>query len=412
MTFFSYFKEAWDSIVANKLRSFLSMLGIIIGVSSVILLMAVGAGAEQGIMNQMASLINNNITIQTRWGYTTRTDDTIHGYVKSIRLTPELANDLEAVFPELSGAVTYGVTAMWQVTYDNNSAISSFAGVPIDYLEKMAFTLDGGDNFRQSDFDNVESVAVVNKNVVDSLFPAGGALGHKITYNGKEYTIIGTLSDASIFGMVYIPITTYQQKISGNTDLSAITVRLNAEDNNPLWQARIQYFLLRKYNVKHLDLAGFSLQTTASMGDVIENSMAIFSILMGAIGGISLLVWGIGVMNIMLVSVTERTREIWIRKAIWALNKDIIQQFLIESILVTFFWGLIAIIFSILVSLFVNSLGIRGGAASGGMAFQMAVTAQVTILAFSLTFVVGILSGILPARKAANLNPIDALRFE
>lgn len=176
------------------------------------------------------------------------------------------------------------------MTYDNNSAISSFAGVPIDYLEKMAFTLDGGDNFRQSDFDNVESVAVVNKNVVDSLFPAGGALGHKITYNGKEYTIIGTLSDASIFGMVYIPITTYQQKISGNTDLSAITVRLNAEDNNPLWQARIQYFLLRKYNVKHLDLGGFSLQTTASMGDVIENSMAIFSILMGAIGGISLLV--------------------------------------------------------------------------------------------------------------------------
>lgn len=409
MTLLNYFKEARESIIANKLRSFLSMLGIIIGVSSVILLMAVGEGAQQGIMDQMASLINNNITIQPRGGFTTRTDEETHGYVKAITLTPELADEIEEAFPDLSGAVTYGATTLGQVSYGNNSSMSSFAWVPLDYLQKMALTLEEGDSFNQSDFDNVEMVAIVNKNVVDSLFPAGNALGQKITYNNRDYTIIGTLSDASILWMVYIPITTYWQKVAGNRDISAITVRLSAEANNAERTARVQYFLLRKYNVKHLDLAGFSLSSTAAVGDVIDSAMAIFSILLGAIGWISLLVGGIWVMNIMLVSVTERTREIWIKKAIGALNKDIIQQFLIESVLVTFFGGLIAIIFSLLLSWGINSLQISYG---DNMTFQVAVTAQVAIIAFTLTFVVGILSGILPARKAANLKPIEALRFE
>ncbi|GHW02762.1 hypothetical protein AGMMS50249_5480 [candidate division SR1 bacterium] len=411
MTFFAYLHDAWTSVISNKLRSFLSMLGIIIGVSSVVCLMAVGSGAQKGIMDQMASLINNNLTIQSQGGYTTYTNDDVKGYVKAITLTPELAVEIEDSFPELSGAVTYGTTTMGQVTYDNKLAMSSFAGVPIDYLAKMEFTINGGSNFRQSDFDDAENVAVVNKNVVDSLFPAGGALGQKITYNNKEYTIIGTLSDASIIGMVYIPITTYRQRIAGNQNISAITIRLEADDNNALWQANIQYFLLRKYGAKHLDLAGFSISSTAAIGDVISSSMGLFNILLGAIGGISLLVGGIGVMNIMLVSVTERTREIGIRKAIGALNKDIIQQFLIESILVTFFGGILAIIFSILVSMFVNSLNISYGSDTD-MTFQMAVTVNVMITAFTLTFLVGILSGILPARKAANLKPIDALRFE
>jgi hypothetical protein len=179
----------------------------------------------------------------------------VKGYVKAITLTPELAEEIEAAFPELSGMVTYGITAMGAVSYSNNVSMGSFAGVPLDYISKMEFDIDLGSNFNQSDFDNAAEVAVVNKNVVDSLFRTTYPIGEKIKYNNKEYTIIGTLKDASILGMVFIPITTYQQRISGNTNISAITVKLPAEADNALRTARVQYFLLRKYNVKHLDLA-------------------------------------------------------------------------------------------------------------------------------------------------------------
>jgi putative ABC transport system permease protein len=310
MTFLSYFKDARGSIIANKLRSSLSMLGIVIGVASVIILMSIGAGAQQEIMNQMSSLINNNITISSQGGYTTYKSDEVKGYVKSITLTPELAEEIEAAFPELSGAVTYGATTMGAVSYGDNVSYSSFAGVPLDYIQKMGMSINLGSDFNQSDFDTAAEVAIVNKNIVDALFRTTFPIGSKITYNNKEYTIIGTLEDSSIMGMVFIPMTTYWQRITGNTNISAITIKLKAEENNTQRQGKINYFLLRKYGVKHLDLAGFSLNSTAAIGDVIDSTMAVFNLLLGAIGGISLLVGGIGVMNIMLVSVTERTREI------------------------------------------------------------------------------------------------------
>lgn len=404
MTFLAYLKDSRTTIVSNKMRSALSMLGIVIWISSVIILMALGKWAENAMMQQMASLINNNLTIQSQWWMTVWTSEEVNGYVKAIRITPELADEIEEFFPELSGRVTYGNTAIGQVQYGSKSSMSSFAGVPIDYLDKVDFTIDRWDTFYQSDFDNAEMVAIINKNVVDALFPTGNPIWEKITYNSKEYTIIWTLEDASIIGMTYIPITTYWQKIAWNQDISALTVTLKAEDNNKLWQWRIEYFLLRKYGVSHLDLAGFTISSTASVGDTIANSMMIFTVLLAAIGGISLLVWGIGVMNIMLVSVTERTREIWIRKAIWALNKDIIQQFLIESVVITLIGGVIALIFSFLVCFGLGKLNIQY--------LEPVITAQVAILAITVTFVIGILSGILPAKKAANLKPIDALRFE
>lgn len=404
MTFLTYLRDARTSIISNKLRSSLSMLWIIIGVSSVIILMAVGSGAQKWVMDQMASLINNNITLSTKGGYTVWTDEDTKGYVKSITLTPELAEDIENAFPQLSGAVTYGTTTMGMLSADNSSTFASFAGSPIDIISKMDLTMDYGSDFSQENFDKAESVAIVNKNVVETLFNNAYSLGEKVTYNGKEYTIIGVLKDSSMFGQVYIPITTYWQRIAGNTNIDAITIKLAAEEDNALWQARIQYFLLRKYNVKHLDLAGFSLSSTAAIGDAIDSSMAIFNILLAAIGSISLLVGGIGVMNIMLVSVTERTREIWIRKAIWALNKDIIQQFLIESIVITLIGGVLAIGFSQLVVYGVNQLHIEG--------LAPAITMDVVIVAVVLTFAIGILSGILPAKRAANLRPIEALRFE
>lgn len=311
MTFLTYFRDAWGSIISNKLRSSLSMLGIVIGVSSVVIMMAIGAGVQQSIKKQMSSLINNNVSISTKGGFTTYTSDEVKGYVKAITLTAELADELEAAFVELSGAVTYGNTTLGMVKNDNNVSMGAFAGVPIDYVKKMDLTLEYGRDFDQSDFDTAAEVAIINKNTAESLFGANSyPIGEVITYNNKDYTVIGMLSDSSIMGQVYIPLATYWQRISGNQNISAITVKLAADADNTLWQGRINYFLLRKYNVAHLDLAGFSLSSTAAIGNVLDSTMAIFSVFLGAIGGISLLVGGIGVMNIMLVSVTERTREI------------------------------------------------------------------------------------------------------
>jgi putative ABC transport system permease protein len=314
MTLLAYFKDAWSSIIANKLRSSLSMLGIIIGVSSVIILMALGAGAKQGMLKQMEGLINNNITLTTKGGYTVWTNEEINGYVKSITLSAELAQEIEAAFPQLSGAVTYGASAMGSVSKPNSKETSNsmgmLMGVPLGYVSKMGLTLEYGRDLDQFDFDSTSEVAVVNQNVVESLFNKKYSLGEKIVVNSKEYTIVGVLEDASIMDQVLIPLTTYWQRVAGNTNLSNITIKLATEENNAERQAKIQYFLLRKYNVKHLDLAGFSLSSTAAIGDTIDTMMGMFNLLLGAIGSISLLVGGIGVMNIMLVSVTERTREI------------------------------------------------------------------------------------------------------
>ncbi|MDD2537717.1 MAG: ABC transporter permease [Candidatus Absconditabacteria bacterium] len=382
------------------------MLGIVIGLSSVVILMAVGSGAQQGIMDQMSSLINNNITLSSQGGYTVWTDEEINGYVKAIEMTPELTEEIEAYFPQLSGSVTYGATTMGQIANEDqtSSTMGIFGGVPIDYIDKMQQSLSYGSNFYQSDYDTVQDVAIVNKNVVESLFNGAYAVGQKIVVSGREYTIIGVLDESSIMGQVTIPITTYQQRVSGNTNIDGITIKLSAEEDSDLWMQRIKYFLLRKYNIKHIDLAGFSLSSTAAIGDAIDSSMAIFNILLAAIGSISLLVGGIGVMNIMLVSVTERTREIGIRKAIGALNADIIQQFLIESVVITLIGGIIALLFSWVAVKGIASLGIEG--------LVPQITLSVVITATVLTFVIGILSGILPAKRAANLKPIDALRFE
>ena len=366
--------------------------------------MAVGAGAKQGILEQMSSLLNNNITIQSNGGYTQRTSEEINGYVKEISLTKELAEELETAFPELSGIVTYGGSTFGEMSDSSemNMTWGSVEGVPYGALQKLGYTFTAGEDFTEQDFDKKKMVVVIDKNVSDNLFPNSNAVGQTMIMNKKEYTIIGVLKETT--RSVYVPLTTYQNKISGSKKIDSITVKLGAEDDADLRTKRIQYFLIRKYGVKHIDLAGFSVTNNSDVGDSIDEAMGLMNILLGAIGSISLLVGGIGVMNIMLVSVTERTREIWIRKAIWALNKDIIQQFLIESIVITLIGGAIAVWFSFLIVHIVSMFNIED--------LTLVITSDVVFVALILTIVIGILSGILPAKRAANLKPIDALRFE
>ena len=367
--------------------------------------MSFGTWAQQWVKDQMASLITNNITITPDWWYTQRTDDDVHWYVKAITLDQKLIDDLQYYFPELSWKITYSNSSLWMLkNADNDNLMWQFMWVPIDYFEKTSLDRKYWNKFSQRNFDKNEDVAIINKNCVDYLYDDVEPIWQYIYYNNRKFKIIWILDEESIFGQAYIPITTYQQKVDTTTKIWSITVVLGYDDNVDEWMNKIKYFLMRKYNVSHIDLAWFSVSSLSAIGDAIDKAMWIFTYLLAAIWSISLLVWWIGVMNIMLVSVTERTREIWIRKAIWALNKDIITQFLIESVVVTSIWWILAIILSRLAIQLVNSFHIEW--------INVSMTMDVVVLATALTFLIWIVSWIWPAKKAAELQPIDALRFE
>ena len=405
MNFSTYIKDALWNLISNKMRSFLSVLWIVIWLFSVIFLMSFGTWAQQWVKDQMASLITNNITITPNGWYTQRTNDDVHWYVKAITLTTDLIDELQYYFPELSGKVTYSNSALWMIkNADSDSAMGQFLWVPIDYFDKMALDWNYWDKFSERNITKNEDVAIVNKNAVDELFDDVYPIWEYVYYNNRKFRIIWVLEEESIFSQVFIPITTYQQKVDNSTKIWSITVILWYDDDVDEWMNKIKYFLMRKYNVKHIDLAGFTVTSLSAIWDAIDKAMWIFTYLLAAIGSISLLVWGIGVMNIMLVSVTERTREIWIRKAIWALNADIITQFLIESVVVTAIGWIIAIILARLAIQLVNSFHIEW--------INVSMTMDVVVLATTLTFIIWIVSWIGPAKKAAELQPIDALRFE
>ena len=405
MTFSTYIKDALWNLLANKMRSFLSVLGIVIWLFSVIFLMSFGTWAQQWVKDQMWSLITNNITITPEGWYTQWTDDDIHWYVKAITLTTDLIDELQYYFPELSWRVTYSSSAFWMVkNEDDENLMWQFMWVPIDYIDKMSLDWKYGDKFSQKNMERNEDVAIINKTAITYLYDDVEPIWEYVYYNNRKYKIIWVLDEESIFGQVFIPITTYQQKVDSSTKIWSITVILSYDDDVDEWMNKIKYFLMRKYNVSHIDLAGFNVSSMSAIGDAIDKAMWIFTYLLAAIGSISLLVGWIWVMNIMLVSVTERTREIWIRKAIWALNADIITQFLIESVVVTAIWWVIAITLSWLAIQAINSLDIEW--------IHVSMTWNVVVLATTLTFIIWIVSWIWPAKKAAELQPIDALRFE
>ena len=405
MNFATYVRDARWNLITNKMRSFLSVLWIVIWLFAVIFLMSFWTWAQQWVKDKMGSLITNNITITPNWWYTKRTNDDVHWYVKAITLTTDLIDEIQYYFPELSWKVTYSNSALWNLkNADNDNSMWQFLWVPIDYIEKMSLDRDYWSQFSQSNFDRNEDVVIVNKNVVDELFDDVYPIWEYLYYNNRKFKVIWVLNEESIFGQAFIPITTYQQKVDTSTKISSITVILSYDDNVDERMNKIKYFLMRKYNISHIDLAGFSVSSLSAIWDAIDDAMSIFTYLLAAIGSISLLVGWIWVMNIMLVSVTERTREIWIRKAIWALNKDIITQFLIESVVVTAIGWVIAIILSRLAIQAVNSFHIEW--------INISMTWDVVVLATTLTFIIWIVSGIGPAKKAAELQPIDALRYE
>lgn len=416
MNFRAYVIDARNTIMANKLRSSLSSLWIIIWVSSVVILLSIGAGTKEQLTQNMWSMTTNSVTISA--------SNNASAGAKELPLTNEVVSFLQDTFSELSWSIAALKLASNQtLTYWTEVKSSTVNGISSNYFSLSKQAIKYGTGFTETDYTTKTRVAILNYSSLDSLFDNQNPVWQSIKIKGKRFTIIWILDQTSIESMgrwgssitAYVPFPTFQEEISVTKEYDSLVVYLPNDSDNATWKQIIHYALLKRLWLSNVDQAAFSVNSFASFVETLQSTITMFTYFLWVIGGISLLVWGIWVMNIMIVSVTERTREIGIRKAIGALKRDIIMQFLTESVVITFLWGFIAIVFSYAVVYGINfliSTMASSSGSSGPFSIHLSITSNVVILAFTLTALTGIWFGILPAQKAVQLKTIDALRFE
>ena len=410
---------AMRGLSANKLRSALTMLGIIIGVGAVITLLSVGEGVQNLITSQLQSAGTNLLIVLP-----VNIDDSAGqgGQFQTRSFEPSLTmSDLQAVRDPFNApdvvAAAPEVDTRSQVSYQKNTASLQVSGVTPEYETVRNSRADIGAFISQQDVDTRARVVVLGVRAMERLFDAGEyPIGRTIKIDRIPFTVIGVLEEkgGGAFGseddIIYAPLTTVQERLApslrnsrGESLLSVIYTQVISEDRMDAARTQIEELLRVRHNVQFRDDDDFTVINQADLIAIFGQITSVLTIFLGAIAAISLLVGGIGIMNIMLVSVTERTREIGIRKAVGARRKDILSQFLIEAVVLSLIGGVVGIL-----------LGWAGALAISKL--QSDLTAVVTIqsiaLAVGFSAAVGLFFGIYPATRAASLNPIDALRYE
>jgi putative ABC transport system permease protein len=398
--------EAFNTLRVNKLRTFLAVLGIVIGIGSVIALISLGQGSQAAVSNQIESLGANLLTVtpgSARGGFvqggsgsaTTLTLEDAEAIISSPTVT-----DVANVSPEYSRRA--------QVTASGKNTNTSIVGATTVY--STIHNINSSEGVFITDSDNVRQakVAVLGPTTVTNLFGTENPIGQSIRIQGQAFKVVGvTVSKGGAgFGnaddIVYIPLSTAQKVIFGSSSLTSIAVEAKNSDVMTSAQDQIGYVLLDKHKIVSPSNADFSIISQNDILSTMSTITGTFTALLSGIAAISLVVGGIGIMNIMLVTVTERTREIGLRKALGAKKKDIISQFLIESIILTFAGGVIGMLVGVLISFIISKL----------LGIPFAVTVGSGALAIGVSATIGIIFGWYPARKAANLQPIEALRYE
>ena len=399
--------ETYTALSSNKVRSGLTMLGIIIGISSVIAMVSIGQGAQSSIQSSIQSIGSNLIMVypgaQKGPGYQVSAG---RGSSKTLTqgdadaITNTITNAV-AVAPELSGR--------YQVTSKGKNTNTSVDGVTSNYPGVKNIQLEEGTFITDENLKNLSHVAVLGPTTASDLFGDGNdPIGQTVRIKGVVFTVIGVTKakGGSGFGsqddMIFIPLTSAQRFLAG--DAYVTTINVQAPDTTSMTdiQSQITTLLLDRHRITDPTQADFS---TLNQADIVATASSItstFTILLGAVAGISLVVGGIGIMNMMLTTVTERTREIGLRKAIGANKSDISKQFLIEAIMLTCIGGIIGVILGCGISYLVNLTGL----------LQTSISVNSVLLAFGVSAAIGIVFGYYPAKRAANLNPIEALRFE
>jgi putative ABC transport system permease protein len=404
MNFFSLFKIALKSIVKNRMRTLLTMLGIIIGVAAVISMVSIGQGAQKKIEAQISSMGTNLLDIfpgTSRFGG-------VHQTINKMKL-----EDVDKIKQDASAIdkATAVVSASAQVIAGTNNTNTSIKGVSSDYFTIRSWELSSGTMYTENDDKNMAKVAVLGKTVVDNLFPdKEDPVGSEVRIRNVPFKVIGVLTEkGSSAGpggnqddCIYAPTRTVLNRIAGGRNINMIMASARSQDVMDNAQAQITAILRKQHNLHKNDSNDFNIMNQTEIISMATQSTQVFTLLLASIAGVSLIVGGIGIMNIMLVSVTERTREIGIRLAIGARGNDILVQFIVEAAVLSMIGGLIGILLGVSASFIINPL----------FSMPVVISPGIIILSFVFSAAIGVFFGYYPARRASAMNPIEALHYE
>jgi len=405
MKFSSTWLIALRALRRNLMRSVLTMLGIIIGVAAVISMVAIGNGAKAQVAANIAKMGQNMLMVM---GGAARTGGVRMAAGSAAVLTK---GDYEAIRTEISGitGATPEIYRSAQVMAGSANVNTRVCGVGEDYVPVRAWTIDEGENFTGQDIRSAAKVAILGRTVASNLFGTGTAVGQTVRIQNAPYQIVGVLKPkgANMMGddqddMVLVPWSSAMVRLTGGTTFRSVTVQAESADRLDSVISQLTALLRQRHRLRDGQPDDFHIRNTQEMQEMATSTADTMTVLLGAIAGVSLLVGGIGIMNIMLVSVTERTREIGVRMAVGARGRDILLQFLVESVVLSVTGGIAGIALGLAAAKFV----------SAQFGWNTLVSPQSVALAFLFSGAIGVFFGFYPARKAASLDPNEALRYE
>ncbi len=405
MDFLAILKIAIRALTRNKMRSLLTMLGIIIGVGAVIATVGLGQGAQQQVQDQIASMGTNLIYISS--GSVNKGGIRLGGGATKTLVNDDMKAILQQV-PSIS-MVAPGAGSSAQVVFDNTNWSTRITGTEPQYFDIRNWAFAQGGNFSQDDVTRATNVVVLGATVQQNLFGTSNPVGQTVRIGTLPFQVVGVLTAKGQSGLgqdqddgVYVPISTLQKKITGQDWLQYIMASATSQPASYAAQNQITSLLRDRHRIRTGQDDDFTVRNLADVAQLADESSKVMTLLLASIAGVSLIVGGIGIMNIMLVSVTERTREIGIRIAIGATESDVLRQFLSESVVLSVTGGVVGILFGVAASITITRL----------LGWNILVSMPAVIAAVVFSMAVGIFFGFYPARKAAMLDPIEALRFE
>ncbi len=408
MTIPDLLQETYAALSMNKVRSGLTMLGIVIGIGSVVAMISIGQGAQRDIQASIESIGSNLVIVIPGFQRNVGGGGVRLERGSAMTLSREDADAIASQIPYVK-AVAPETSGRYQVTAKGTNTNTSVIGTVPEYPEVRNVAVQEGSFISARDVSGLSKVAVLGPTTRDDLFGEGAAaIGQKLRINRLEFTVIGVTvaKGGTGFGsqddVIYIPLTTAQRYLTGSDSVSDINVEADDTAHMTAVQDGVTNLLLLRHNISDPAQADFSVLNQADIVETASSVTGTFTALLAAIASISLLVGGIGIMNMMLTTVTERTREIGLRKAIGAKKRDISMQFLSEATTLTFIGGVLGVVFGWLVSLLISRFG----------GITTSISLSSVLLAFGVSAAIGIAFGYYPARRAASLNPIEALRYE